>query len=206
MATTRGFVLSAATIATLTLGLMSPAPASPPAEKSGPMYVLPSRGSIAGSSVEVLQQESGARIVVHTSGLQAGHAYTLWVMTFNFPEFCTHPGLPGTRCSGLDLPHRGGDSRVNASVDYGTGHIVESESTSFAAFRRTGDSDTGGYPGFSGPGLINPMGAEIHVVVRDHGVAAPPYVDDQIRTFNGGCNAGEPNEGQCVDVQAGAAV
>lgn len=52
-----------------------------------------------------------------------------------------------------------------------------------------------------GRGLTNPTQAEIHAVVRTHGPVIPGMVDEQIHTFNGGCDPGQPNEGQCQDLQ-----
>lgn len=51
-------------------------------------------------------------------------------------------------------------------------------------------------------GLVDPHAAEIHLVVRTHDAAVPGYVPEQIGSFNGGCNAGQPNAGLCKNYQA----
>ena len=38
--------------------------------------------------------------------------------------------------------------------------------------------------------------------MRTHGEPIPGLVNEQLQSFNGGCNIGEPNEGLCDDVQA----
>ena len=49
--------------------------------------------------------------------------------------------------------------------------------------------------------LDDPLNAIVVLILRTHGPVAPGFVQDQIRTFNGGCNIGEPNEGLCQDRQ-----
>jgi hypothetical protein len=53
---------------------------------------------------------------------------------------------------------------------------------------------------FWGPSLLNPMGAEVHLVLRTHGQIDPASFDEQISTFMGGCAAEFPNE-PCADIQ-----
>lgn len=148
----------------------------------------------------VVQTPQGVSFDLHTSGLVPGHAYTVWVMVFNHPEFCSHPARPGLRCGLEDMPYFGlpGDPRNEFSVAYGAGHVVgTSGPTAFAG--RWNAGDTSGV--VLGAGLLEPEGAEVQLRVRDHGPATPGYIDAQTHTFNGGCEAGEPNEGQCADVQ-----
>jgi hypothetical protein len=38
-----------------------------------------------------------------------------------------------------------------------------------------------------GPGLLDPRGAEIHILVRYHGVVIPAMMPAQIMTVGGGC-------------------
>ncbi|NIT57155.1 MAG: hypothetical protein GWN00_13245, partial [Aliifodinibius sp.] len=62
---------------------------------------------------------------------------------------------------------------------------------------------------FPSPGLENPLGAEVHLVVRTHEEAIPEFLPDMIRTFNGGCtyppgvptNFGAPGPNACEDIQ-----
>jgi hypothetical protein len=38
-----------------------------------------------------------------------------------------------------------------------------------------------------GNGFTNPMGAEIHVVINDHGLLIPDMADTMLNTYRGGC-------------------
>ena len=51
-----------------------------------------------------------------------------------------------------------------------------------------------------GPGIVNPMGAEVHLIVRTHGAAIPGLLEVMLSTPNGGCAAEYPNE-PCLSVQ-----
>lgn len=57
-----------------------------------------------------------------------------------------------------------------------------------------------------GEGLTNPMGADIHLIVRDHGPIIPELLHEQISTFGGGCinappGTGKPGPNTCEDLQ-----
>lgn len=67
------------------------------------------------------------------------------------------------------------------NVVYLAGHVV-------------GDDGQATFSGhLSSPDLTNPLGAEIHLVVRDHGEAIPGQIPSLIHTGGGGC--------PCTDVQ-----
>ncbi len=53
-------------------------------------------------------------------------------------------------------------------------------------------------------GLTDPEGAEIHLVLRTHGPVIPELVNEQIHSFNRGCEVGEPNVGICRNLQFAA--
>ena len=38
-----------------------------------------------------------------------------------------------------------------------------------------------------GSGLLEAQGAEVHLILRTHGLPIPGWVDEQISTFEGGC-------------------
>ena len=58
------------------------------------------------------------------------------------------------------------------------------------------------------PGLIDPHGAEVHLVLRSHGPAVSGMLADQIGSFEGGCAVFlDPPEiayeaGECSDIHA----
>ena len=122
-------------------------------------------GATVGTST-LTRTDGGIAFSLQTSGLQAGHAVTVWWMVFN-------PDGP-------------------LSVQYAAGHVVdEGGAAEFGGYLQEGDTD-GVING--GPGLLDATGANVVLVVRDHGPAKPDIVEQQIHTFNV-CNP------TCTDLQ-----
>jgi hypothetical protein len=150
-------------------------------------------GTTAGTST-LTRTDSGIALVLHTTGLQAGHTVTIWWMVFNHPEACTSgatteaPDDP--RCGMADV----NNSAAGLSVLYAAGNIVDEDGEAdFGAYRQEGDTD-GALPGM-GLGLLDAAAADVHLVVRDHGAADPRHVVEQIQTFDDFCNP------TCTDLQ-----
>lgn len=142
---------------------------------------------VAGASSRLVRSDAAVTANLHTSGLQPGNAYTFWWVIYNNPEFCAV-----SPCSFADF----GNPLVNSSAKNAAGHIVgNSGRTAFAAHLRVGD--TTGRELLFGPGLLDSLGAEIHLIVRNHGRAIPSQMPAQISTYFGGC---EPIE-RCSDDQ-----
>jgi hypothetical protein len=77
-----------------------------------------------------------------------------------------------------------------ADVLYAAGEVIGgSGRASFGSHRSVGDA--GGSLlaplGRPAPGVTNPRGAEIHLLVHNHGPVIPEFMPDMIQTFNGGC-------------------
>jgi hypothetical protein len=116
--------------------------------------------NIPGASSTLIRRPNGINVTLQTTGLPAGHAVTVWALIFNNPSACPAGGCHEMN-GDLNIPE------VQGSVYHVTGHIVGSTG-SFAGSVPVGDATNA----FRGPGLLNPFGAEIHLIVRDHGVAA----------------------------------
>ncbi len=153
-----------------------------------PLMVI-SDGSVApGTGTILVRSRDNVFSTIHTSGHTPGEAVTSWFGIFNNPRHCaTRP------CTAADFANplvQG--SRVNAG-----GKIIGPDGTAtYGAFLAVGD--TAGI--FDGPGLLAPMRAEIHLVLRSHGQAMvddPMTMRQQLSMFNGGC---PPNT--CANVQA----
>lgn len=163
-------------------------------------------GAIPGAASSLVTFDEGASMSLTTTGLTPGHAVTIWWVVFNYPEHCAHGEAP-MRCGEGDLLIAGGDEGVEGTVLAATGHVIgPAGSGHFDAYLATGD--TAGVVG-AGPGLTNPLGAEIHFVVRDHGPVQPGLLGEQLQTFGGGCNnapdgPGEPGNFACADLQFAA--
>jgi hypothetical protein len=136
---------------------------------------------------------SGIALDLHTTGLQAGHAVTIWWMVFNHPEACISGATTETpddpRCGMADI----NNSAAGLSVLYAAGHVVDEDGVAdFGGYLPEGDT-VGALPGLA-LGLLDAAAADVHLVVRDHGPADPGRVDEQIHTI-GACNP------DCHDLQ-----
>jgi hypothetical protein len=146
--------------------------------------------AVPGAWSALVTDGSGASLTLHTTELVPGDAVTVWWVVFNAPRNCTHPEGP-YRCGPGDLPPFGGDGSAQPSLLYATGHVIGgSGKADFGAHLAVGDTSGALF----GPGLTNPLGADIHLVLHDHGPADPAIVNDEIHSF-GVCNP------ICTDVQ-----
>jgi hypothetical protein len=132
----------------------------------------------------------GALAFVHATDLTNGNTYTLRWVVFNNPQFCTGPNPAGGRCGEADLTNaRAQPSVVTGPTQTITGGIVEDLSddslflpfspirtpgsqqsisgkdgvANFRARLDTGDTSQAVF----GPGLVNTLGAEIHLQVME---------------------------------------
>ena len=119
--------------------------------------------------------ESGISFSLQTTGLEPGHAATIWWMVVN-PD--------------------GG-----VAVLYAAGHVIDEDGTAeFGGYLQVGDS-TGALPVgtmVTDTNLEDALSSTVYLVVRDHGPAKPGLVNQQIHTF-GVCNP--EGEEHCTDLQ-----
>jgi hypothetical protein len=147
--------------------------------------VIPATGTL------LIRNRDSVYAEMHTHGLTPGTVVTFWLGIFNYPINCaTSP------CTPADFAN----PAVQGSVVNGGGKIIGADGTAtYGTFRAIGDT-TGVGPLGVGLGLLNPFGAEIHLVTRQHGAAIlndPAALAQQLSQFNGGC---PPNT--CSNVQA----
>jgi glucose/arabinose dehydrogenase len=122
-------------------------------------------GATVGTST-LTRTDGGIAFSLQTTGLAAGHAMTIWWMVFN--------------------------PNGSVSVQYAAGHVIDEGGTAeFGGYLKVGDTD--GVIN-NGPGLLDALGANVVLVVRDHGPKDPGRVDEQIHSF-GACNP------TCTDLQ-----
>lgn len=177
-------------IAVLILVLGMPHAAAASGSGREPVYRFADGQPVSGAWSQVQRTDAGASFALTTRELTQGHSVTVWWVIFNEPANCTHP-TPFSACGAGDLPPFGGDDSAITSVLYAAGHVIgESGKASFAGALAVGDNDEALF----GPGLIDPHGAEIHLVVRDHGNVPPQDRSDAIHQF-GVCNP------SCTDLQ-----
>ena len=144
---------------------------------------------------------------IDTADLHVG-AYSTWWVIFNDPSGCSNGS-----CGENDVLPPPGTEEANVSVLWtGTGTIVGPDRMGhFSASLGVGLDAAPGQVIY-GDGLLDPMGAEVHIIVRYHG---PAIWDDatalveQLSTFQGSCTPDsslgvgtDPNAFGCFDAQA----
>jgi len=152
---------------------------------------------VEGANASLIRNKNGVRLNIQTRELEPGFAYTVWMVVFDAPENCIIPN----ECGVDDLT--ADPNPAEATVFGATGGSIAGGigKDTFATRVAPGDEFKDIRRGDGS--LDNPLTAEIHFVLRSHGPTIPGMIQDQISTFNGVCNPGEPNEGQCEDVQFG---
>ncbi len=139
--------------------------------------------SVVVGTATVVRSPNGISTTFKTSGLYAGHAMTLWFAVFNNPSACaTSP------CGGADLAN----PAVAGDFVYVAGTISNAKKTTIGGHVSAGDPSISGWNEFGLPelaiGLTNPMGAEIHPILRSHGPAlSGQALVAQISSYLGGC-------------------
>jgi hypothetical protein len=152
-------------ILALSLAIASTSPVVAARSESGtsPVFTIgPGHSFIAfvpGASSTLVRTDNGISVSLTTSGLPDGHAVTVWALIFNDPTACEGGVCDETR-GDLNIPE------VQGSVFRVTGHVV-STSSSFGGHIAVGDAANAA----RGPGLLDPYGAQIHLIVREHGMA-----------------------------------
>jgi hypothetical protein len=142
---------------------------------------------VMGSST-LTRTDKAISVDLHTTGLTAGDAVTIWWMVFNHPEACTSGATTGgPRCGMADM----GNPEVDLSVLYAAGHVIDDSGVADFGGKLAVDDASGA---IMGSGLHDPAGADVTLVVHDHGPADPGTVSQQIHTFDA-CNPG------CTDLQ-----
>ena len=160
----------------------------------------------------LVRTDAGVSYNLRTTGLTHGDATSIWWVIFNNPDACgTSP------CGMLDLfnpavavsVQSGGGNMVGASGNSAyAGHLSVGETTNPHPFVHT-DYETRpeGPDPVANPGLLDPRGAEIHLVVRTHGPAIPGMNHAMFNSYEVGCSpatsffAGD-GENECADLQA----
>lgn len=191
----------------------APATARQPSEPARPLHwevdpdgsgPIEAGDVVEGSSARVYRAEDGVSYEIRTSGLVKGHGYTVWFFSYDNPDACiTGDGTAGSRCTVADLFFnpaalgslmwgRSGKFVKTSGIARFKGHRPHN-AVPCATEPAVVDEDCSGV--LIGRGLLHPMTAEIHFVLRDHG-PDQKGVEDETTTINGGCdpetNAGMP--------------
>lgn len=175
-----------AAILGLTIGLAASIPAFSGAPPSlAPAFKIWDPTDVIGTSA-VVRNDNSVSASITSLELPPGQAFTMWIIVFNNPELCA-----STPCGAPDLF----DPAVQGDFLFGGGHVVGgSGKGTFAGQISLGDiSGTGfneiGFPELA-VGLLDPYGAEVHIVLHSHGPRQTgTTLKQQISSFTGGCTA-----------------
>ncbi len=134
-------------------------------------------GPIEGSSALLLKAPEGASMILETSGLEPGHAVTVWFVAIQSPQNCK--ANPCTPVEAMGMPAEMNPVAANAG-----GTVVDAE----GRIRVQGFLPVGDVPGnLFGTTFSAPESSEYHLVVHDHGPLIPDLAADQISSYRGGC-------------------
>lgn len=163
-----------------------------------------------GTESTLVRMEHGLYAMINTTGLEPGDAVTLWWVIFNKPENCSN-GQCGvddvflvdetgaTLKDDVGAPRSNVTGRAVTEVSQlsGPGTIVdEGGRAKILARLPVGDSNETQF----GSGLLYPMTADVHLILRTHGPAVPSVVREQLTTEWGGCPESWPKD-PCRNVQ-----
>lgn len=120
----------------------------------------------------------GAVMTLQTAQLAPGHVTTAWWVVINNPAACNV-----TPCSAEDVIGRA--SEVGTQITYADGSVNAADGTArFAAFLPSGQVEDGWYA----QDFPDPVNAEIHLVLNDHGPLIPEIAASMLTTYRGGCS------------------
>jgi hypothetical protein len=145
-----------------------------------PVETHPSQGDVRiidGTSATLMSSEDGIWVHMATDELEDNHVYTLWFAVINNPEACdTNPCTPGFILANSD------ETQLNVTW---AGGLLMSDNTraEFSAFFAAGEVPQGWF----GNPLNNPLGAQVHLVLNDHGPLIPEMAATMLNTYRGGC-------------------
>lgn len=149
---------------------------------------------------------NGITVNFKTTKLVPGHAYTLWWVVWNNPEFCA-----GEACVEADFANA---DDIEVELLYAAGSVAGNNGKgNFSGHLKVGDASGSvnvnifGLPSYGG--LKDAHKAEIHAVLRSHGPKIPGLVGEQINSYEGGCVVNFPaftqipeEVGECGDIIA----
>jgi len=168
---------------------------------------------IDGAEAILTRMEHGLSVTMTSADLKPGHVYSLWWVIMDVPENCTDNNCSFDDVFLMDDDGRyilddNGQRQANSlqresaviSNLSGMGTIgLDNGKAVFRAHLPIGDLSG---DNLFGPGLHNPMTAEVHIIIRDHGPASPDpeILAEQLMEPWGGCP--DPlDRSPCEDIQ-----
>lgn len=138
-------------------------------------------GPVAGARANLVRNPNGISYRLTTNSLTPGNAFTLWLVIINNPAACT-----ATPCAAPDFLL---NDAPDAQVRFAAGHVAGGSGNGTFA----GSVKEGPLSGWLADGsLQNSLGAEVHLVINDHGPMIPEFMPGMIHTYRGGCADSSP--------------
>jgi hypothetical protein len=132
---------------------------------------------IADGEATLYTDENGATMVFMTSDLVPGNVYTAWWVIMNNPEVCA-----STPCTPEDVI--GNAAEVGTQITFADSLIAdETGQATFAGHLPAGEIADGWY----NQTFDDPMSAEIHIVINDHGPRIETALVSMLSSYRGGC-------------------
>ena len=193
----------------------SPSPEAMEAETESIITTVPVETLVPAAGVLIEDAEStltrmthGVYMTFKTSGLTPNDAVTMWWIIFNKPENCSNGECGPDDAFQVDdngqllldeagnlIPNMERREAVGWSSLRADGKVVEENgSAEFRGHLPIGDATEAVF----GPGLLDSMKAEFHLIARTHGPVIPGNTHNQLNTAWGGC---EPGQFPCVEIQ-----
>jgi hypothetical protein len=140
----------------------------------------PSQGEVRvidGASATLMTSEDGVWVNITTDELEDNHVYTLWFVVINNPDACdSKPCTPAYILANSD--------EVLLNVTWAGGLLMSGDTRpEFTAFFAAGELPQGWFEN----DLSNPLGADGHLVINDHGPLIPEMAATMLNTYRGGC-------------------
>jgi hypothetical protein len=136
-----------------------------------------------GAEATIERTAGGISYQITTHSLVPGNAYTVWLVVVNDPAACSDsPCAP---------PQFLSDPAPDAQVTWGfDGQVADDAGNAvFAAEVAAGPLLDGWLPV---QGLDDPAGAEIHLVLNDHGPVIDDLAEEMLSTYRAGCSDDSP--------------
>lgn len=140
----------------------------------------------------LIRTDNGIFGKFHSPAMNPKEVYTLWMVVFENPEYCSDGN-----CGSDDISDKNGQRIVNPDGSIGTpGVNVSAMWISGTISDKYGNGtirinvEEGQSPGevLYGPGLTDASGSEIHFIIRTHGAVLEDQIEAQLSTLKGGCN------------------
>jgi hypothetical protein len=167
----RGRMLAAIAIAAVAVVGIGQAAGASVTRDVRPVFALPAFTPVAGAQSRLIRLDDAIAFALHTSGLTPEVPATVLLVVFNNPKGCSH-GVGGLHCGEADVVPGGPAQPSVVAVTERTpgrrGRLAVRGRLS------TDDPDDAVF----GPGLTNPSGADIHLVIRQNGAVVQASIHE----------------------------